>query len=161
MVVIMAVYSQRYLINIVTIQNPKHNQMLDEHSQIPYDEVCFNGNIIKLPQDKDLYSSPSIVQDLHYFFSEGDMDESLYSDNDFHKDMMIISKLNPNLIFGIKVVVPDYMKVCHEYYLNGKMIEDRGKFTFKYDDDDFEFKQNPSKISYLIDSSDWKDISME
>ena len=157
----MAVYSQRYLINIVTIQNPKHNQMLDEYSQIPYDEVCFNGNIIKLPQDKDLYSSPSIVQDLHYFFSEGDMDESLYSDNDFHKDMMIISKLNPNLIFGIKVVVPDYMKVCHEYYLNGKMIEDRGKFTFKYDDDDFEFKQNPSKISYLIDSSDWKDISME
>lgn len=86
------------------------------------------------------------------------MDESLYSDNDFHKDMMIISKLNPNLIFGIKVVVLDNMKVCHEYYLNGKMIEDCGKFTFKYDDDDFEFKQNPSKISHLIDSSDWKDI---
>lgn len=152
----MAVYSIRSIINIVNISN---NQILDNNYPIPYNEVCFNGNIIKLPQDKNLYSSPSIVQDLHYFFSEGDMDESLYSDNDFHKDMMIISKLNPNLIFGIKVVVPDYMKVCHEYYLNGKMIEDRGKFTFKYED--FEFKQNPSKISNLIDSSDWQDISME
>lgn len=152
----MDVYSIRSIINIVNISN---NQILDNNYPIPYDEVCFNGNIIKLPQDKNLYSSPSIVQDLHYFFSEGDMDESLYSDNDFHKDMMIISKLNPNLIFGIKVVVPDYMKVCHEYYLNGKMIEDCGKFTFKYDD--FEFKQNPSKISNLIDSSDWQDISMK
>ena len=151
----MAVYSQRSILNIVNISN---NPILDNYYPIPYDEICFNGNIIKLPQDKDLYSSPSIVKDLHYLFLEGDMDESLYSDNDFHKDMMIISKLNPNLIFGIKVVVPDDMKICHEYYLNGKMIEDRGKFAFKYDDDDFEFKQNPSKISHLIDSSDWKDI---
>lgn len=154
----MAVYSQRSILNIVNISNNPILDECDNYYPIPYDEICFNGNIIKLPQDKDLYSSPSIVQDLHYLFLEGDMGESLYSDNDFHKDMMIISKLNPNLIFGIKVVVPDNMKVCHEYYLNGKMIEDRGKFTFKYDDDDFEFKQNPSKISHLIDSSDWKDI---
>jgi len=156
----MAVYSQRSILNIVNISN---NQILDKNYPILYDEVCFNGNKIKLPQDKNLYSSQSIVKDLHYFFSEGDMDESLYSDsdNDFHKDMQLISKLNPNLIFGIKVVVPDYMKVCHEYYLNGKMIEDRGKFTFKYDNYDFKFEQNPSKISHLIDSSDWQDIVSE
>ena len=152
----MAVYSQRSILNIVNISN---NQILDNNYPIPYDEVCFNSNIIKLPQDENLYSSLYIVKYLHDLFSEDGVDESLYSDNDFHKDMIIISKLNPNLIFGIKVVVPDYMKVCHEYYLNGKMIEDRGKFTFKYDD--FEFKQNPSKISNLIDSSDWQDISME
>lgn len=156
MVVIMAVYSQRYLINIANIQNPKQAQILDEYSQIPYDEVCFNGNIIKFPQDENLYSSSSILKYLHDLFSEDGVDESLYSDNDFHKDMQLISKLNPNLIFGIKVVVPDDMKVCHEYYLNGKMIEDRGRFTFKYDG--FEFECNPSKMTDLIDSSDWKDI---
>lgn len=156
MVVIMAVYSQRYLINIANIQNPKQAQILDEYSQIPYDEVCFNGNIIKFPQDENLYSSSSILKYLHDLFSEDGVDESLYSDNDFHKDMQLISKLNPNLIFGIKVVVPDDMKVCHEYYLNGKMIEDRGIFTFKYDG--FEFECNPSKMTDLIDSSDWKDI---
>lgn len=66
----MAVYSIRSIINIVNISN---NQILDNNYPIPYDEFCFNGNIIKLPQDKNLYSSPSIVQDLHYFFSEGDM----------------------------------------------------------------------------------------
>jgi hypothetical protein len=154
----MAVYSQRSILNIVNISN---NQILDNNYPIPYDEVCFNGNIIKLPQDEKLYSSLYIVKYLHDLFSDDGVDESLYSDNDFHKDMQLISKLNPNLIFGIKVVVPDDMKVCHEYYLNGKMIEDRGKFTFKYDNDDFEFKQNPSKISHLIDSSDWKDISIE
>lgn len=154
----MAVYSQRSILNIVNISN---NQILDNNYPIPYDEVCFNGNIIKLPQDENLYSSLYIVKYLHDLFSDDGVDESLYSDNDFHKDMQLISKLNPNLIFGIKVVVPDDMKVCHEYYLNGKMIEDRGKFTFKYDNDDFEFKQNPSKISHLIDSSDWKDISIE
>lgn len=154
----MAVYSQRSILNIVNISN---NQILDNNYPIPYDEVCFNGNIIKLPQDENLYSSLYIVKYLHDLFSDDGVDESLYSDNDFHKDMQLISKLNPNLIFGIKVVVPDDMKVCHEYYLNGKMIEDRGKFTFKYDNDDFEFKQNPSKISNLIDSSDWQDISIE
>ena len=45
----MAVYSQHYLINIANIQNPKYAQILDEYSQISYDEACFNGNIIKLP----------------------------------------------------------------------------------------------------------------
>ena len=139
----MSVNTQRYLINIVDIKNPKHNQIFDENN-----EFCFYDNIIKLPQDKNLYSSPSIVKYLNDLFSDGEMDTSLYSDNDFHKDMLLISKLNPNLIFCIEVVVSEYMKVCHEYYLNGKMIEDRGEFTFKYDNDDFKFEQNPSKISH-------------
>ena len=152
----MAVYSQRYLINIVTIQNPKHNRMLDEDCKTPCDEVCFNGNIIKLPQDENLYSSLYIVKYLHDLFSEDGVDESIYSDNDFHKDMLLIFKLNPNLIFGIKVEVPDYMKVCHEYYLNGKMIEDRGWFNLYYDG--FEFEYNPNQMIRLIDSPDWKDI---
>lgn len=152
-------YCQRYIINILNIQNNKNNQILDEcynYGKIPCDEVCFNGNIIKLPQDKNLYSSPSIVEYLHNLFSEDGVDESLYSDNDFHKDMQLISKLNPNLIFGIEFVVPEYMKVCNEYYLNGKMIEDRGKFAFKYNK--LEFIKNPSN---MIDSSDWKDIVSE
>lgn len=158
MVVIMAEYSQRRIINIVNIQNLEHTQILNEDCKTPCDEFCFNGNVIRLPKDENLYSSPSIVTELHYFFSEGDMPELLYGD-DFHKDMLLISKLNPNLIFGIEVVVPEYMKVCHEYYLNGKIIEDRGKFTFKYDG--FEFKCNPSKMIDLIDSSDWQDIVSE
>ena len=61
-------YCQRYIINILNIQNNKNNQILDA------DEVCFNGNIIKLPQDKNLYSSPSIVEYLHNLFSEDGVD---------------------------------------------------------------------------------------
>ena len=149
-------YCQRYIINILNIQNNNNNQILGADGKIPCDEVCFNGNIIKLPQDKNLYSSPSIVEYLHNLFSEDGVDESLYSDNDFHKDMQLISKVNPNLIFGIEVVIPEYMQVCNEYYLNGKMIEDRGRFAFKYNE--LEFIKNPSNMIDLIDSSDWKDI---
>ena len=147
----MSVNTQRYLINIVYIKNPKHNQIFDENN-----EFCFYDNIIKLPQDKNLYSSPSIVKYLNDLFSDGEMDTSLYSDNDFHKDMLLISKLNPNLIFCIEVVVSEYMKVCHEYYLNGKMIEDRGWFNLYYDS--FEFEYNPNQMILLIDSPDWQDI---
>jgi len=149
----MVASSQRYLINIVNIKNPKHNEMLDENN-----EFRFYDNIIKLPQDKNLYSSPSIVKYLNDLFSDGEMEmeESLYSDNDFHKDMQLISKLNPNLIFCIEVVVSEYMKFCHEYYLNGKMIEDRGWFNLYYDG--FEFEYNPNQMIRLIDSPDWQDI---
>ena len=147
----MSVNTQRYLINIVNIKNPKHNEMLDKNN-----EFRFYDNIIKLPQDKNLYSSPSIVKYLNDLFSDGEMEESLYSDNDFHKDMQLISKLNPNLIFYIEVVVSEYMKMCHEYYLNGKMIEDRGWFNLYYDG--FEFEYNPSQMIRLIDSPDWQDI---
>lgn len=147
----MPVKTQRYLINIVDIENPKRNQMLDESN-----EFCFYDNIIQLPQDKKLYSSPSIIKYLNDLFSEGQMDTSLYSDNDFHKDMQLISKLHPNLIFCIEVVVSEYMKMHHEYYLNGKIIEDRGWFNLYYDG--FEFEYNPNQMIRLIDSSDWKDI---
>lgn len=151
---IMHVKTQRYLINIVNIKNPKRNQMLDESNNF-----CFYDNIIKLPQDKNPYSSPPIVKYLNDLFSDGEMDTSLYSDNNFHKDMMIISKLHQNLIFCIEVVVSEYMKVCHEYYLNGKMIEDRGCFNLYYDGFDFEY--NPNQMIRLIDSPDWKDIVSE
>lgn len=73
--------------------------------------------------------------------------------------MLFIFKLNPNLIFCIEIVVPDYMKVCHEYYLNGKMIKDRGWFNLYYDG--FEFEYNPNQMIRLIDSPDWKDIVSE
>ena len=150
----MSVNTQRYLINIVNIKNPKRNQMLDENNAF-----CFYDNIIKLPQDKNLYSSPSIVKYLNDLFSNGEMDTSLYSDNDFHKDMQLISKLHPNLIFCIEVVVSEYMKMHHEYYLNGKMIEDRGCFNLYYDGFDVEY--NPNQMIRLIDSPDWKDIVSE
>ena len=147
----MTVYFQCYLINIANIQNPKHAQMLDENN-----EFCFYNKIIKLPQDKNLYSSPSIVKYLNDLFSDGEMDTSLYSDNDFHKDMQLISKLNPNLIFCIEVVVSEYMKIYREYYLNEKIIEDRGCFNIKFDG--FEFEYNPNQMIRLIDSPDWKNI---
>lgn len=70
--------------------------------------------------------------------------------------MIIISKLHPNLIFCIEVVVSEYMKMHHEYYLNGKIIEELGWFNLYYDG--FEFEYNPNQMIRLIDSPEWKDI---
>ena len=61
----------------------------------------------------------------------------------FIKICSLSQKLHPNLIFCIEVVVSEYMKMSREYYLNGKIIEDRGWFNLYYDG--FEFEYNPNQ----------------
>ena len=143
-------YIKRDVLAVAQIQDLIKTETLEENCQIPYDEVCFNDIMIKLPNHNSFYSLPFAMDFIYDLFSNVETDEIQYDDSAFHKDMKMISQMNPSLIFGINVIVDEYGKYSNEYYLNGKMIDD---FTCKYDE--LVLEQNPSQI---IQSNDWQDI---
>ena len=93
---------------------------------------------------------PFAMDFIYDLFSNVETDEIQYYDPAFHKDMKMISQMNPSLIFGINVIVDEYGKYSNEYYFNGKIIDD---LTCKYDE--LVLEENPSQI---IQSNDWQDI---
>ena len=143
-------YVKRDVIAIAHIQDLIKTETLEENCQIPYDEVCFNGIMIKLPNHNSFYSVPFAMDFIYDLFSNVETDEIQYYDPAFHKDMKMISQMNPSLIFGINVIVDEYGKYSNEYYFNGKIIDD---LTCKYDE--LVLEENPSQI---IQSNDWQDI---
>lgn len=143
-------YIKRDVLAVAQIQDLIKTETLEENCQIPYDEVCFNDIMIKLPNHNRFYSLPFAMDFIYDLFSNVETDEIQYDDSAFHKDMKMISQINPSLIFGINVIVDEYGKYSNEYYLNGKMIDD---FTCQYDE--LVLEQNPSQI---IQSDDWQDI---
>lgn len=143
-------YIKRDVLAVAQIQDLIKTETLEDNHHIPYDEVSFNGIMIKLPNHNSFYSLPFAMGFIYDLFSNVETDEIQYGDSAFHKDMKMISQMNPSLIFGINVIVDEYGKYSNEYYLNGKMIDD---FTCKYDE--LVLEQNPSQI---IQSNDWQDI---
>ena len=109
--------------------------------------------MIKLPNHTSFYSLPFAMDFIYDLFSNVETDEIQYDDSAFHKDMNMISQMNPSLIFGINVIVDEYGKYSNKYYLNGKMIDD---FTCKYDE--LVLEQN---LSQIIQSDDWQDIVIQ
>lgn len=116
-------------------------------TNIEYNTVSCNGFQIKLPKNKDLYSSDHFVGVLHDLFTDGRTECVRYYDDDFHHDMKIISELNPNILFGINSLVSEFNESTNEYYLNGKILVDEGHVTYTY--------KNERDV---LDSEDWQDI---
>lgn len=117
------------------------------NTNIEYDTVSCYGFQIKLPKDKNLYSSDHFAGILRDLLVEGRTECVRYYDDDFHHDMKIISELNPSLLFAINVCVPEYNESANEYYLNGKMLVDEGHWSYTYKD-----------AQDVLDSEAWKDI---
>lgn len=108
----------------------ENNTQKQTNSNIEYKVVTCNGLEIKLPKDEKSYSSPHFVGVIEDLFTDGQTECVRYYDNDFHHDMKIISELNPNILFGINVLVSE----SNEYYLNGKILVDKGHWAYTYKD---------------------------
>lgn len=117
------------------------------NTNIECNTVACNGFQIKLPKDKNLYSSDYFAGAIHDLLVEGQTEHIRYYDDDFHHDMKIISELNPNILFAINVCVPEYNESANEYYLNGKMLIDEGHWAYTY--------KNEQDV---LDSEAWKNI---
>ena len=141
-VFIMGYETSRSLISVTETDTQKQT-----NTNIEYNTVSCNGFQIKLPKDKSLYSSDHFIGVLHDLFVEGQTENVRYYDDDFHSDMKLISELNPNILFGINVLVSQYNESTNEYYLNEKMLVDEGCWAYKYDNE-----------QDVLGSEDWQDI---
>ncbi len=128
--------------NVIDKTGPEQSIQTD----IEYNTVSCYGFHIKLPKDKNLYSSDHFAGVIYDLLVEG-RTECVRYDDDFHHNMKIISELNPNLLFAINVGVPEYNESANEYYLNGKMLVDEGHWSYTYKDE-----------QDVLDSEDWQDI---
>lgn len=135
--------------SLISVNNVIDKTVTEQPIQtdIEYQTVSCYGFQIKLPKDKNLYSSDHFSGVLHDLLVEGRTECIRYYDDDFHHDMKIISELNPNLLFAINVYVSEYNESANEYYLNGKMLVDEGYWAYTY--------KNEQDV---LDSEDWKDI---
>ena len=122
------------------------NTQKQTNSNIEYKVVTCNGLEIKLPKDEKSYSSPYFVGVIEDLFTDGRTEWVRYYDNEFHSDMKLISKLNPNILFGINAV-SQYNESTNEYYLNGQILVDVGHWAYTYKD-----------AQDVLDSEAWKDI---
>lgn len=94
-------YVKRDVIAIAHIQDLIKTETLEENYHIPYDEVCFNSIMIKLPNHNSFYSVPFAMDFIYDLFSNVETDEIQYYDPAFHKDMKMISQMNPSLILEL------------------------------------------------------------
>lgn len=125
------------------------NTQKKTNSNIEYKVVTCNGLEIKLPKDEKSYSSPYFVGVIEDLFTELQTDCVRYDDDDFHSDMKLISELNPNILFGINVLVSEFNESVNEYYLNGKMLVDEGYWAYTYKDE---------HDVLAVESENWQDI---
>lgn len=128
-VFIMGYETARSLISVTKTDTQKQT-----NSNIEYKVVTYNGLELKLPKDEKSYSSPHFVGVIEDLFTDGQTECVRYYDNDFHHDMKIISELNPNILFGINVLVSEFNESTNEYYLNGKILVDKGHWEYTYKD---------------------------
>lgn len=117
---------------------------------IDYKIVTCNNLKIKLPCGNNLYSAPHFAGAIEDLFLNRQTEPIRYYDRDFHVDMKLISKLNPNILFGINSIISEHNSFYNEYYLNGKLLVDEAKLVYQYKDEKDVLATNPEQWQEIV-----------